>query len=99
MARYITESKYPERQIVLDYMEALGINIYDSGQIYMIKSDIHPDKLMRLTNYRGKKFECWVIVEFDDGRVFRGGRDFKEAFEALKYLYDIMRNAESDDDI
>jgi len=25
MVRYITESKYPERQFVLDYMDALGI--------------------------------------------------------------------------
>lgn len=68
VAEYLTKSKYPERQIVLDYMSTYGIKIYDyygDGTFCMIKGDIHVDELMRLTNYKGKKRDGWVLVDMN----------------------------------
>ena len=97
MPNFITESKHPERQRVLDYMDSYGIHIYDAGSFCMIKGDIHPNELMRLTNFKGKKRDGWVLIELPDGTVFKGGTKV-QAMAALEYLYNIMRTAEADSD-
>lgn len=98
MAEYITKSKYPERQVVLDYMSVYGIRIYDAGTFCMIKGDIHVDELQRLTGYKAGKRDGWVLVNMDNGRPpFKGGT-LEQTYEALEYLYNLMRSAKTKED-
>ena len=36
------------------------------------------------------------IVEFDDGNKFGSGCSIMEAYQAMEYIYNIMRNAQAD---
>ncbi len=80
-------------------MNSIGTQIMKyRGDSYFLKLvvDIRPNELMRLTNYHCKTRDGVCIVEFDDGNKFGSGCSIIEAYQAMEYIYNIMRNAQAD---
>lgn len=100
----ITTSKYKEKQVVLDYMNYFGIGIekiHNSGiEYYMIRkiSDkFSNSKLKQLTDNNISFFEYYLIIP-PKTKQMAAYRTLDEAYTALEYLYNVMKNSKLDCD-
>lgn len=98
----ISQSKYPERQVVLDYMGQYGIELVESPSgIFHINNLNCPDfdGFQRMTNYRAKIGGVGhVAVQYDDGNTQNHFMTFEDAFTGLAVLYNVIRTTPGEDD-
>ena len=90
---YMQQSRGISRQAIEEFMENYGISIRKYASFYCLWKDtsMNIDVLMDLTNYHALCRDDMIIVQNDSHEQVRAFQNYEKAFEALKYLYGVIK--------